>query len=118
VSEWDVAEFVSRVAERVTTAGEGFAAQLVERYGGDVDPVGLRPLLAAFPFVEPAPEFVDALHRQILEAPVVIGPASPLLAPGTDRRIAYGVAAVGSLASAAVVVFIYLRNRGTNRAVA
>jgi hypothetical protein len=118
MSEWGVAEFVSRVAERVTTAGEGFAAQLVERHSGEVDPVGAGPLLAAFPFVEPSPEFVEALRRQIFEAPMVNVQGSPIFASGTERWVVYGVAAVGSLASAAVFVAIYLRNRGTNRAAA
>jgi len=114
MSEWVVAEFVSRVAERVTTAGEGFAAQLVERYAGEVDPVGVGPLLAAFPYVAPSPEFVVALRRQLMEAPIVAITNASASAPGTDRWVMYGVAAVGSLASAAVVVVIYLRSRAAN----
>lgn len=118
MSEWVIAEIVSRVAERVTTAGEDLAAQLVERYGGEVDPLGAGPLLTAFPFVEPSPEFVEALRRQILEAPVVVVRGSPVSAPGTERWVIYVVAAVGSLASAAVFAVIFFRNRGTNRAAA
>ena len=115
MSEWGVTSFVSRVAQSVTLAGEGIAAQLVVRNA--FEDVAELPLLAvAFPYVEPSPEFTMALREQLMSAPLV--DAVDARSSFADRRIVYGVAAFGSLASAAVVVAVLLRSRGINRAAA
>jgi hypothetical protein len=113
MNDWAVTEFVSRVAERVTSAREDFAAQLAERYSPDDADDVLYTL--RLPVVEPSPEFVDELRRRLLAAPVVL-PEPVAFINGT--RLAYGFAAVGSLASAAVVVVLILRNRAAQRAAA
>jgi hypothetical protein len=111
MSEWAVADFVSRVAERVTTAGEGLAAQIVDRHA-DEDDLVTGPLRTAFPRVEPSPDFVRRLQAELGSAPVVV--THPSVAIYADRRVVYGVA-VGSLASAAVVAALLLRSRAANR---
>jgi hypothetical protein len=114
VSDWVVAGFVSRVAERVTSAGEGLAAQLVDRYNPDIDDFGGNALrLQRF---EPSQEFVEDLKGRLLSAPAIIA-VDPARFDG-GRRLVYGVAAVGSLASAAVLVALILRNRSVHRAAA
>ncbi len=112
MNDWAVAGFVSRVAERVTTAGEGLAAQLAEFYNSDDD---VSTWTLRLPVVEPSPEFVDELGRRLLAAPVVIVSDSRF---PDGRRLVYGAAAVGSLASAAVLVALILRNRSIGRAAA
>jgi hypothetical protein len=114
VNEWAVTGFVSRVAERVASAGEGFAAQLIDRSSPDED--AIVHLTLRLPVFEPSPEFVEDLRQRLMNAPVVAAPAR--IAFFTGSRIVYGVAAVGSLASAVVVVALILRSRGTNRAAA
>jgi hypothetical protein len=111
VNDWAVAGFVSRVAERVTSAGEEFAAQWTERYSPDDAIFAMR-----LPVVEPSPDFVEDLRQRLLEAPLIPEPEPITLLSGS--RLVYGVAAVGSLASAAVVVALILRNRGGQRAAA
>jgi hypothetical protein len=114
VNDWVVAGFVSRVAERVTSAGEGFAAQLTERYyPGEASDVVYALRL---PIVEPSPDFVADLRQRLLEAPLIAVPEPVAFLGGP--RLVYGVAAVGSLASAAVVVALILRSRGSQRAAA
>jgi hypothetical protein len=98
-------------------AGEGFAAQLADRGGADEVP-SYALLAVAFPRAEPSPEFVVALRQQLMTAPDVAADAYLDRSLLADRRVVYGVAAFGSLASAAVVVAILLRNRGINRAAA
>ncbi len=115
MNDWAVAEFVSRVAERVTTAGEGFVA-LVDRGAPEVS--GFGPLVTAFPPVEPDPDFVLRLGQRLLTAPLAPQEELPEAVSLLDRRVVYGVAAVGSLASAAVVVAIFLRSRASHRAAA
>jgi hypothetical protein len=115
VNEWAVTGFVSRVAERVASAGEGFAAQLTDRSSPDED--SLVHLTLRLPVVEPSPEFIEDLRQRLMNAPIVVA-APARIAFFTGSRIVYGVAAVGSLASAAVVVALILRSRGTNRAAA
>jgi hypothetical protein len=51
-----------------------------------------------------------------MNAPIVVQPVRVAFLSGS--RLVYGVAAVGSLASAAVVVALILRNRSANRAAA
>jgi hypothetical protein len=102
------------VAERVTTAGEGLAAQLVERY--NPDSAGFDGSALRLKTYEPSAEFVEDLKRRLLTAPVVDAPTVVPFDGG--RRLVYGVAAVGSLASAAVLVALILRNRSINRAAA
>jgi hypothetical protein len=115
VSQWAVAEFVSRVAERVTTVSEDLAAQWSDRDWSEDHAAG--PLAVAFPPVEPSPDFVASLRQQLAERPL---PAAAVLpeqsAVWVNRGVVYGLAAVGSLASAAVVVVV-LRNR-SNRCAA
>src|SRR5439155_16755122 len=111
MNQWAVADFVSRVAERVTTARGGLAAQLAERRGGDAFEVAAyAQLRSAFPMVEPSPEFVAELYQRLMAesalAPVEIADAVP-----ADRRVVYGAAAIGSLASAAVIAAVVLRYR-------
>lgn len=114
MTQWAVAEFVSRVAGRVTSAGEDLAAGFVERGSDDFMAVGGAYLRASLAPVEPSPQFVAALRQQLLDAPVLYAPAEEPPTP-VDRRVVYGVA-VGSLASAAVVAMFYLRHRATQRA--
>jgi hypothetical protein len=114
VNEWAVADFVSRVAERVSTAGEGLAAQLIDRYPADVDVDGSRFLSAAFPSVEPPAEFIRILRQNLLDASI-LAPVDPARSIVNDRRVVYGVAAFGSIASAAVVAMFFLRFRAANR---
>jgi hypothetical protein len=114
VNEWVVTGFVSRVAERVASAGEGFAAQLTDRYSPDE--ARIVELTLRLPVVEPSPEFVEDLRQRLMNAPIVMETERVAFLSGS--RLVYGVAAVGSLASAAVVVAIILRNRAAGRAAA
>lgn len=114
MNEWAVADFVSRVAERVSTAGEGLAAQLVDWYPAEFDVDTLASLSAAFPYVEPHAEFLQMLRKNLFEAPKLV-PADPSWSIVSDRRVVYGVAAFGSIASAAVVAMFFLRYRAANR---
>jgi hypothetical protein len=114
VNEWVVTGFVTRVAERVASAGEGFAAQLADRYSSDDD--AIVGLTLRLPVVEPSPEFVEDLRQRLMNAPIVVEPVPVAFLSGS--RLVYGMAAVGSLASAAVVVALILRNRSANRAAA
>lgn len=119
MSQWGVVDFVSRVAERVSTAGGGLAAQIGdhgERRADDVEAIALAHFEAAFPFVEPSPEFVEDLYRRLMEAPLAVESGQPLVVVSPDRRLVYGVAAIGSIASAAVVATIYFRARAASRA--
>jgi|GEM_PF-5324064 len=116
MSQWPVAEFVSRMAERVTGAGEEFAGGLIPRDDELLDAGGTY-LRAAFAMVEPSPEFVAALARQLGEATPM--PDADLGETGwnVDRRIVYGVA-MGSLASAAVAAALIFRHRYVHHAAA
>lgn len=110
MSQWKVAGLVSRVAERVSTAGEDFA-DLMGRRSLVADFVAADQIQELFPFVEPSPDFAASLHRQLMTAPLLVE-AEGLTSPAySGRRILYGVAAVGSLASAAVVAVIVFRSR-------
>lgn len=111
MSQWPMAEFVSRVAERVTSAGEEFAG-LIDRNSDELLLIGGDHLRDALAPVEPSPEFVAALRLRLQEAPLV---EDPELSRHLDRRVVYGVA-VGSLASAAVAAAIILRYRNVQRA--
>lgn len=113
-----MAGFVSRFAHGVTSAGEGLAAQIVDLADSDDDVAGFGLLSVAFPSVEPSPAFVRELRRQLMTSPLVVEDLPLVRSPFADRRVVYGVAAFGSLASAAVVVAYLLRNRGVNRAAA
>jgi hypothetical protein len=114
VNDWAMAGFVSRVADRVTTAGEDLVAQIADRYNPDLDDVSVWTL--RLPMVEPSGQFVEDLGRRLLGAPVeVVGEGR---FPDGGRWIVYGAAAVGSLASAAVLVALILRNRSVGRAAA
>lgn len=118
MSQWGVGAFVSRVAERVSTAGEGFAAQIVvlgER-GGDDEALAYARLEQALPFVEPSPEFVSSLHQRLMTTPIRLEDEIIPAPLGPDRRIVYGVAAIGSLASAAVLAALVIRTRTFHRA--
>ena len=117
MSESTLAGFVSRVAERVSAAGEDLAAQLVDWRPSEFDIDGLGALTNAFPYVEPSAEFALLLRQNLLGAPVLV-PVSSFRSIVGDRRVVYGVAAFGSLASAAVVAMVLLRYRGANRAAA
>lgn len=102
MSQWAVAEFVSRVA------------QLVDRHPVEIaEQLAYERLEAMFPITEPSAEFVAALYRRLMES----APAESDFELGPDRRVVYGVAA-GSLASAAVVALVVLRYRAAHRAVA
>jgi hypothetical protein len=114
MNEWALAGLVSRVAERVTTAGEGLAAQLIDWHPSEFDVDSVNALSNAFPYIEPSTEFVILLRQNLLDAPVLV-PVGPIRSIIGDRRVVYGVAAFGSLASAAVVAMFVLRNRGANR---
>lgn len=114
MNEWAVADFVSRVAERVSTAGEGLAAQLIDRYPAEFDVDGLATLAAAFPYVEPPADFIEILRQNLLDAPKLV-PSDPARSIVGDRRVVYGVAAFGSIASAAVVAMFFFRYRAANR---
>ena len=117
MNQWPVVDFVSRVAGRVTNAGGGIAAQLAERRSHD-DPEAVYAYLhAALPIVEPSPEFVADLHRRLMEDPLPV-PVELALVESADHRVVYGVAALGSLASAAVIAAVVLRYRATHRAAA
>ena len=110
MSQWPVAEFVSRVAERVSWAGEEFAGGLIDRGDDDLVNAGSAYLRMAFAMVEPSPEFVAELDRQLREAtPVPDAEVAPTT-HNLDRRIVYGVA-MGSLASAAVAAALIFRHR-------
>jgi hypothetical protein len=111
MSQWGVVEFVSRVAERMSTASEDLAAQLARHRPATPDDLATVSLEALFPPVEPSPAFVEALRRQLLEAPPMV-PAEMAEAPtSTTRRVVYGIAALGSLASAAVIAVVVYRAR-------
>lgn len=115
MNQWPVAEFVTRVAGRVSSAGEELAAGLVDREDDQLLSIGGAHLKAALAPVEPSPAFVADLGRRLREAAPVeeIGLAeSPR---NLDRRIVYGVA-MGSLASAAVAAALILRHRAPRRA--
>jgi hypothetical protein len=113
MTQFAVVEFVSRVAGRVGAAGN-LAGQLLDRRPiEEVEAIAYDHLEAAFPFVEPSPDFVAALYRQLVEAPIV-GTADDILTVGPDRRVVVGVA-VGSLASAALVAAILWRYRAGHR---
>jgi hypothetical protein len=114
VTEWALAGLVSRVAERVSTAGEGLAAQFADWRPSDFEIEGIDALSNAFPYVEPSAEFVVVLRQNLLDAPIVV-PFGSLRSIVGDRRVVYGVAAFGSLASAAVVALFVLRYRSANR---
>ena len=114
MTEWALAGLVSRVAERVSTAGEGLAAQLADWRPSDFEIEGLDALSHAFPYVEPSAAFVVVLRQNLLDAPIVV-PVGSLRSIVGDRRVVYGVAAFGSLASAAVVALFVLRYRSANR---
>lgn len=111
MSQWAVAEFVSKVAERVSTAGEGFAAQLTRRHPGDWDNLGIESLDNAFPFVEPSREFVAALRAQLLETAAMVPPDVAIAPSRAVRRLLYGLAAVGSIASAAAIAIVLYRSK-------
>ena len=113
MNEWAVADFVSRVAERVTTAGEGLASQLIDRHPSEFDLDGLAALSSLFPCIEPSDEFVQQLRRHLLDAPLLV-PSDAAWSIVSDRRVVYGVAAFGSIASAAVVAMFFLRNRAAH----
>ncbi|HLH74982.1 MAG TPA: hypothetical protein VKX96_16980 [Chloroflexota bacterium] len=116
MSQWTVAGLVSRVAERVSTAGEDLADMVSRRSLVD-DLVAVERLQDLFPPVEPSPDFTESLHRQLMAAPVFV-PAEYSESPSaTGRRLLYGVAAVGSLASAAAVVavIVYRSRPGCQR---
>ncbi len=115
MSQWVVAEFMSRVAERVTNAGEGFAAQLTRRQPEIWDQFVVASLDEAFPFVEPAPDFVESLRQQLLEAAIMVPSDIVATSSMATRRVLYGVAAVGSVASAAVIAVVLFRSRATQR---
>ncbi|HUX86689.1 MAG TPA: hypothetical protein VMW65_06780 [Chloroflexota bacterium] len=110
MNQWTVAGLVSRVAERVSTAGEDFA-DLVGRRSLAVDLVAADQLQNLFPLVEPSPDFAMSLRHQLLAAPFLAQTDDPIAEVNAGRRIIYGVAAVGSLASAAVVAVIVYRSR-------
>ncbi|HLZ10223.1 MAG TPA: hypothetical protein VKT80_16655 [Chloroflexota bacterium] len=114
MSESRLAGFVSRVAERVSTAGEGLAAQLIDWRPTEFDGDGLSALTNAFPYVEPSAEFALLLRQNLMDAPAFV-PVGPFRAIVGDRRVVYGVAAFGSLASAAVVAMFLLRYRSASR---
>ncbi|HVC34254.1 MAG TPA: hypothetical protein VNL16_12155 [Chloroflexota bacterium] len=111
--QWVVAEFMSRVAERVSTAGGGFAAQLSRRRPEAWDDLTVEPLDNAFPFVEPAPGFVESLRAQLLEAAVMVPADVVATSSMATRRALYGIAAVGSIASAAVIAVVVFRSRAS-----
>ncbi len=111
MSQWGVAAFMSRVAERVSTAGEGFAAQLKRRRSGSEVRPNLDALDDAFPFVEPSPEFVESLRRQLLEAAVLVPPDVVAASSMATRRVVYGIAAVCSVLSAGVIALLLVRAR-------
>ena len=114
MNDWAMAGIVSRVAERVTTAGEDLVGQIADRYNGDLDDVSVWTI--RLPMVEPSTQFVEELGQRLLGAPVeVIGEGR---FPDGGRWIMYGAAAVGSLASAVVLVALILRNRSLGRAAA
>jgi hypothetical protein len=114
MNEWAVAGFVSRVAERVSTTGEGWAAQLVDRLPSEFDADDMMSMSSMFPYVEPSPEFVLLLRQQLREVPLLEVSDQPRFLV-SDRRVVYGVAAFGSIASAAVVAMLFLRARAANR---
>jgi hypothetical protein len=115
MNQWPVPEFVTRVAERVSSAGEEFASGLVDRDDDQLLTVGGAHLTAALAPVTPSPSFVAELARQLREAPPVETIEISETAHNVDRRIFYGVA-MGSLASAAVAAAIILRYRTVRRA--
>jgi hypothetical protein len=118
MNQWGVGDFVSRVADRVTTAREGIAAQIVElgEHRAEDDTTAFLHLQAAFPLIEPSPEFVADLYRRLMAAPLGVEDSVVEASVGPDRRIVYGVAAVGSLASAVVVAALVWRTRVVHRA--
>lgn|SRR5690348_15645875 len=117
MSQWVVAEFMSRVAERVSNAGEGFAAQLGRRQSDLWDQGLVGSLDDAFPYVEPSPEFVHSLRQQLLEAAIMVPSDIVATSSMATRRVLYGVAAIGSVASAAVIAVVLYRSRVAQRPV-
>ena len=115
MSEWGVADFVSRVAGRVSLAGEELAAQLVERHPAEYDIDGFDLFASAFPIVEPAAEFLVLLRQGLIDAPIVTQSETSFLVESDRRVIYYSAAAVGSLASAALVTVLLLRNRAAHQ---
>jgi hypothetical protein len=115
MNQWPVAEFVTRVAGRVSSAGEELASGLVDRDDDQLLSIGGAHLRAALAPVEPSPAFVAELAQQLREAPPA--EAIEIAAPGrvVDRRLVYGVA-MGSLASAAVAAAIIFRYRTLHKA--
>lgn len=111
MSQWVVAEFMSRVAERVSTAGEGFAAQLTRRRPFGADDMAPGFLDDAFPFVEPSSEFIETLRRQILDAAVMVPADVVMTSSMATRRVVYGLAAAGSVVSAALIAVVLYRVR-------
>src|SRR5690348_15514958 len=115
MNQWPDPEVVTRVAERVSSAGEQLASGWVDRDDDQLLTIGGAHLTAALAPVAPAPSFVAELARQLREAPPVETIEISEAAHNLDRRIFYGVA-VGSLASAAVAAAIILRYRTVRRA--
>lgn len=115
MSQWVVAEFMSRFAERVSTAGEGLAAQLARRQPEMWDRVLVESLDDAFPYVQPSTEFVESLRQQLLETALMIPSDIVATSSVATRRVLYGVAAVGSVASAAVIAVVLYRLRLAQR---
>ena len=113
MSQWAVAEFMSRMANRVNSAKEDFAAQLVGHRTGVMAQVEVGPLDDMFPFVEPSPEFVATLRQQLLDAVVEIPAEVIETSSMATRRVLYGLAAIGSLASAAAIAVVVYRSRGS-----
>ncbi|MGH2459251.1 MAG: hypothetical protein ACRDIY_10335 [Chloroflexota bacterium] len=115
MSQWVVAEFMSRVAERVSNAGGGFAAQLARRQPERWDRGLVESLDDAFPYVEPSPEFIQSLRQQLLEAAIMVPSDIVATSSMATRRLLYGIAAVGSVASAAVIAVALYRSRVAQR---
>lgn len=116
MSQWGVVDFVSRVAERVTTGRGGVEVPFAEPVRLGEEERAFAYLRAGMPFVEPSPEFVAQLYHQLMTAPEVRPVVELDAATVSDHRIVYGVAAIGSLASAAVVAAFLLRTRSAHRA--
>lgn len=116
MSQWGVVDFVSRVAERVTTGRGGTVVPFVEPVRLDDAELAFAYLQAGMPFVEPSPEFIAHLYQRLMTAPEALPVDELDVVTASDHRIVYGVAALGSLASAAVVAAFLLRTRSAHRA--